>query len=254
MGVDVMDKEAGIGRVINSMTGRGSIQLTPSQSKLINVTIFSIKYLKSNFDVLTAHVFDKKVGSFARKKATNNILKVIGVMAGLLGTAKMLDPDSVELDPRSSNFGKIMVGKNHEIKINISAGMGSIITLASRITPTMHKGKWGFWIKTSKGKYKRIGTGKYGVGDASDIIFDFMKGKASPISRTLLDIWQGSTFGGGKLTAKDKITELATPIPVQNLFELAKTSAGTDVLLYTLLTALDILGVNVSTSQKRKRR
>jgi hypothetical protein len=253
MEVDIMDKDAGIGILVNSMTGRGNVKLTPEQGKAINVLIFSVRYAKSNFDVLTAHLLDPKVGKFAKKKAAQNILKIIGVLGGILAVAKMLDPKSVEEDPRSSDFGKIMVGKNHEIKINITAGMNGLVTLASRIIPTTHNGKWGFWTKNSKGKYRQLGTGKYGVASPFDIITNFLQGKASPIARVLLDTWEGRTYSGEKPTVTGEAGGLVTPIPAQNLFELAKTSAGADPILYAILTALDLLGVNVSTKQNQRR-
>jgi len=250
MGIDVKDKTTGIGRLVNSMTGRGAVQMTPGQAKFINTTIFSIKYLKSNLDVLTAHIFDKNVGAFARKEAAGNLARVIGTMAMILAIAKMLDEDSVELDPRSYDFGKIKVGEYHEIKVNISLGMGSIITLASRIIPTLHDGEWGFWYKTSRGRYTKMGQGKYGAQEPSELIFDFMKGKSAPISRTLLTVWEGKTFKGEDPTFGNEALNLATPIPVENLFELAKSSAGANIILYAILTALDQIGVNTSVKRR----
>lgn len=249
-GVDV--RESGIGFLINSMTGRGAVELTPGQSKFINVTIFSIKYLKSNLDVLTAHQFDPRVGSFAKKKAAENLGKVIVAIAGLLGTAKLLDPQSVEEDPRSSRFGKIWVGSEHQFGIDVLPGMRSIITLASRIVPTMHNGKWGFWMKNSKGKYTQLGTGKYGVSDPSDLISDFMKNKTAPITRLLLNMWEGRDFKGEKVTVGGEVLRTIQPIPVQNFFEVAKSATGADLILLPILEAFDIIGLNTSVRQKRK--
>jgi hypothetical protein len=253
MGVDVKDPETGIGTLINSMTGRGKVIITPGQHKTINTTIFSIKYVKSNFDVLTAHVLDRKMGSFAKKKAAQNILKVIGVISGVLTVAKMLDPDSVELDPRSSKFGKIWVGKNHEIGINVTGGLNSLFTLAARITPTFHKGKisWGGWYKDSEGRY--VKPGKFGAMNPLDHIVNFITGKASPVSRVVLDLWKGKNIKGEKITSGGEAVGLMTPIPIQNLYELAKTSAGEEPILFALLSALDLLGVNVNSKQKKRR-
>ena len=252
LGVDVKDPNAGIGTLINAMTGRGKVLLTPGQHKLVNTTIFSVKFVKSNFDVLTAHVLDKKMGGFAKKKAAQNILKTIGVISGILAVSKMLDNESVELDPRSSNFGKIMVGKNHEINVNVTAGMNSLLTLASRITPTMHNGKWGFWSKNSKGKYMQLNIGKFGTPDPSEYVADFMKGKVAPIGRLLLDLWKGKNMQGQKITLAGEAVGMVTPIPEQNMFQLAQTSAGENPILFSLLSALDLLGVNVNTKNKRK--
>ena len=250
MGVDVKDNAEGIGKLVNSMTGRGAVQLTEGQAKFVNATIFSVRYFKSQVDVLTAHMFDKNVGAFAKKKAAKNLMKLIGVIGGILGTAKMLDPDSVELDPRSTNFGKIMVGENRDIKVNITAGFNTLITLASRIVPTMHNGKWGFWKKTSKG-FVNLGEDKYGIGDPSDVIADFIKGKASPAARILLNIYKGKTYEGEKVTLKTELLGVTTPIALENIMELLKSSAGADPFLIMLLSALDLLGTNINVSQKK---
>lgn len=260
LGVDIKSKEAGVGEAINSITGRGKVNLTPSQSKVINAAIFSIRYLKSNIDTLSAPfkgALDVVTGykgpnAYARKKAAQYAVKTIGAIAGILTIAKFLDPESVEEDPRSSDFGKIMVGKNHEVKINVSLGMGSLITLASRLVPTTHNGKRGFWRKNAKGKYVQTNLGKYGVSDPSEIALDFMKGKAAPIAKALLNMWEGKDYSGNKVTALGELIRLATPIPIQNLYEISKTSIGEDPLLFAILEGLDLLGTGSSTKQKKK--
>ena len=259
MGVDVKNKEEGIGEAINSLTGRGKIDLlSPSGQKLVNATVFSIKYLKSNLDTLSAgpkYLAGAKTGegSYARKKAATNALKTIGAISGILVVAKMLDPDSVETDPRSSKFGKIWVGKNHEIAINISLGLAAIVTLASRIIPTTHNGKPGGWIKNSKGKYVNWWDGKFGQANGSDLMFNFMKGKASPIAGMLLAYFEAKNRQFEKPTIGGTLTSGATPIPVQNMYQLSQTSAGADPLLFTILTALDLIGVSVNPQTNKKR-
>jgi hypothetical protein len=261
MGVDVKDKEANLGNLINSMTGRGKVQLTPGQSKFINATVFSIRYLKSNLDMLSAPVKAlgtigkniKEPGVMAKRKAAEAILKTIGVIAGILAVSKLLDPDSVELDPRSAKFGKIWVGNKNEIPINISLGMGAIVTLASRIIPTIHNGKAGGWIKNNKGQYVNWWDNKFGQSNGSDLIFNFMKGKASPIAGMLLNYLEARSRDYGKPTLGGTATTMTTPIAGQNLYQLSQTSAGEDLLLFTVLETLDLLGVNVNPQSKQKK-
>ncbi len=261
MGVDVKDKEANLGTLINAMTGRGKVQLTPGQSKFINATVFSIRYLKSNLDMLSAPFKAigtigkdiKEPGVMAKRKAAQAIIKTIGVLAGILITSKLLDPDSVELDPRSAKSGKIWVGKKHEIPINISLGMGAIITLASRIIPTTHNGKWGGWIKNNKGQYVNWWDNKFGQANGSDLIFNFMKGKASPFSGMLLNYFEAKNREYGKPTFGGTATTMVTPISGQNLYQLSQTSAGEDPLLFAILEALDLLGVGVNPQLKQQK-
>lgn len=260
MGVDVTDKNENIGVTINSITGRGKVSLfSPQGQKVINAAIFSIKYFKSNLDTLTApvqYLFSAKSGegSYARKKAAQNALKTIGAIAGILAIAKVLDPDSVELDPRSSKFGKIWVGEKHDIAINVSIGINSIVTLASRIVPTYHNGKLGGWIKNTKGKYVNWWEGKYGQANGSDLIYSFMKGKASPLAGMFLNYLEAKNRQYEKPTLRGTIITGATPIPIQNFYELSKSSAGADPLLYIILTSLDLLGTNVSVNFKKKKK
>ena len=253
LGVDVKDPNTGLGTLINSMTGRGNLHLNEGQSKLINVTLFSGKFVKSQFDVLTAHQFDKKMDPAIKKIAQQNILKVVGVIATTMAITKFLDPDSVELDPRSSNFGKILLGTNHEININITGGLNSLVTLAARAVPHLHNGKWGWWTKNSHGKIIQTNSGKFGVDDPIDIISNFMQGKAAPISRILLDNMKGRNMQGQKPTLGGELTGATVPIPEQNMYQLAQTSAADSPGMYALLVALDLLGVNVNTKNKRRK-
>jgi hypothetical protein len=261
-GVDVTDKNARIGEVINSVTGRGKVDIfTPKGQRIINCAVFSIKYVKSNLDTLFApftYAWKTGTGSmppesrWAAKKAAENSLKVIGAIAGILSVAKMLDPDSVETDPRSTRFGKIMVGKKHDIAINISLGLNSLVTLATRLMPTQHRGKWGGWVKNNKGEYQNWWDGKFGQANGSDLAFNFMKGKASPVAQMFLAYLEAKDRDWKKPTIAGTAAKAVTPIPVENALELAKTEAGDDPLLYAILTALDIIGVNVTSPFKKK--
>ena len=246
-------KSSGLGILINSMTGRGRVELTPGQSKFINTTIYSIKWLKSNLDVLTAHQFDPNVSPVVKKKAAENLGRMVLTIGSLLGVAKMIDPESVEEDPRSFNFGKIMVGPNHEFKISVLPGFGALITLASRVVPTLHNGELGFWYKTTKGKYFKLSTGKFGSKTPTDMIVDFMEGKAAPVARTLLTVWEGRTFEGEEPTLTGEARKLATPIPIENLFEIAQFSTGANPILVAILSGLELIGFNVGTPTKRRK-
>jgi hypothetical protein len=250
-GIDVKDKDTGLGTMINAMTGRGKVFMTPEQSKAMNVLVFSVKYAKANFDVLTAHALDKKMDPKVKRMAAENLVKVIGTVAGVMTLSKLLDDDSVELDPRSSDFGKLKLGVKHDITVNLTAGMGSIVTLASRIVPTMHNGKLGFWKKVGN-KYTDIGKGKFGVGNPLDAIVSFMTGKASPVAATVLNLWKNRTYQGEKPTVANTAEGLLVPIPIQNMIQLAQSLNEEDKVLYGLLTALDLLGVNVNQKNKKK--
>lgn len=219
--VDFRDKEQaqGIGKLVNSMTGRGTVDLlTEKGSKLVNVALFSIKFMKANFDTLTMHRLgyafpEGPARTMGRRIAAQNLAKIIGTQALILTTAEMLNPGSVDSDPRSSKFGKIKIGGSY---FDISGGMAPMVTLASRLVPTMHNGEWGLWAKSgTSGKWSNLTEGKYGQQTALDTVENFFEGKLSPIAGTVRDLWQGHDFQGNKVTPTSAVTKNVTPLIIQ---------------------------------------
>jgi hypothetical protein len=117
--VDLTDKRQleSLGRLVNSLTGRGHLGQFEKVGKAVNVLFFSPKSLKASFDFLTLHATDDMT-AYSRKQAAKNLLKVVAGMALLMGLANVLWPGSVEFDPRSADFGKVKIG---DTRFDISA-------------------------------------------------------------------------------------------------------------------------------------
>jgi len=175
---------------------------------------------------------------FARRTAAANLAKAVAVTSAILFTAEQLWPDSVDWDPRSANFGKIKIGNT---RFDITGGMASLATLASRITPTKHDGEWGFWFRSSvTGKYTRLNQERFGATTALDIIDNFWQGKLSPIAGTLRDVWKGQNFQGEVPTPTNVLLSNITPIPVQTYFELKNDPESANLLMSMILEGLGI--------------
>jgi len=258
-GVDTLNKNEAkyLGQAISSLTGRGSYGKYEILTKEANVLVFSVKFAKSNIDTLIAPIkygakkiglgsFENKGEEFASKKSAEATLKIIGSIALLLFIAKMLDPDSVDEDPRSTNSGKIKIFGHWT---DISGGLASYLSTALRLVPTMHNGKWGFWMKSSTGKWTSLTSGKYGVQTALDIFENFLEGKLAPLAGLVRDIWSGKNFQGQRVTIKNATSSLITPISIQNFNQLKDDPNSSSILVSTIL---DALGFSVSTYRKRK--
>lgn len=245
-GVNTLSRKEseGIGHLVSSLTGRGSWGRADAISKELNVLLFSAKFLKANLDTLTAYQLDKKVrqNKFAREEAIKTTASIMSTLAGVLFMVNFIDPDRVEDDPRSTNFGKVKIFGRW---VDITGGMASLAVLASRLTPTQHNGEWGFWYKNSTGSYTKLGT-KYGGMTALDVAESFLEGKFAPIAGVFRDIWKGKDFSGKPVTLEGEIEKLAVPISVQNLLEMIKDPETpiTDVMGAVLL---DGLGFSVAT-------
>lgn len=239
-GVDITDKKQAesIGKLVNSMTGRGSIGKAEALGKEINLALFSVKFLKSNFDYLTAHTFDREMSSFARKQAAANLVKTIGSLAGVLYIANQLWPGSVETDPRSADFGKIRIG---DTRFDISGGMGSLVTLAVRLATGETK-------SSTTGKVTDLTSDKYGAPNRFDVLLDFGAGKTSPPLKAVIDVMRNKDFTGQRPTLRSTAENMVTPLPVTTWEELQSPKAAPAVLSFILSE----LGVGVNTYNSRK--
>lgn len=242
-GVDVTDKEQlqSIGKLVNSLTGRGNLGRLEPAAGAINNVFFSPRFLKSNIDFLTAHQLQKGVTPFVRKQAAINLVKVIAGTAAILGIANAAKPGSVELDPRSSNFGKIKIGST---TFDVSGGMGSILTLAARLATLSSK-------SPTTGKVTALNSGKYGAQTGADVLVNFAEGKASPIASIALDILRGEDFNYNKPTVFGEANNLLTPLPITNAMSLYQTPNGANPLAGIIA---DSLGISVNTLSKPKKK
>lgn len=242
----------GIGALVNAMTGRGNLNLGKGTADAVNAAFFSLRFLKSNFDTLTMHMGGTAIEKgpardFVRKEAAKNLAKIVGGMAAILYTASQLWPGSVDWDPRSANFGKIKIG---DTRFDITGGMGSLVTLASRLVPTSHHGKWSFWSKSStSGKWTDLRSGKFGQQSALDVIENFWEGKLSPAAGLLRDVWKGESYGGQKVTPSSAAQNLLIPIGIQTAQDSLNDPKAAP-LLATLI--LDGLGIGASTYPAHK--
>jgi hypothetical protein len=245
---------APIGEVINSMTGRGGLGRAEAAGRVLNVLLFSPKFLSANWNVLTGHNLGLSLprgrgGDFARKVAAQNLAKVVVTAASMLFVADLLNPGSVEKDSRSSKFGKIKLGETY---FDVTGGKAPIATLASRLAPTQHDGKWGLWFKSATtGKWTDLTEGKFGQMTALDVGENFLEGKLAPVPGLLRDILRGQNFQGDKVTPENAALNLLLPLPIQSAIQREEVQpAGSPEGVAGLL--LEGLGLSATTYQKKK--
>lgn len=233
-----------IGKMVNSLTGRGSLGRAEPAANIVNIVnnvFFSPRFLKSQFDVLTAHQLQKGVTPFVRKQAAINLLKVISGTAAILTITNALNPDAVEEDPRSADFGKIKVGNT---RFDVTGGMASLIILASRLVTQSTK-------SSTTGKVTELNTGKFGAPTGADVVYNFIENKFSPATRVFWDIViAGEDFKGDQPTILSSLNALVTPIVIENFFELQKNPNSANVILAMIA---DALGISTNTYSAKKK-
>lgn len=242
-GRDTTDKALlhSIGEYTNSLTGRGSLGRAEGFAKHFNNLFFSPKFFKSNLDFLTAHMADPNMDPALKKRALTNLLKTVVAVGAGLAFAKAINPDAVNFDATSSDFGKVKVGNT---RVDVTAGLSSIINLFYRSADITARG-------ATQGKLK-LGEKKYDKNNPlGEIALSFTQNKLAPLPRTLgVDLAAGKDFNGNpvNLTSVDGLKnlgiDLMAPLPVSNFIELANDKESIGVILGTML---DGLGVGTNT-------
>lgn len=262
-GLDPMDAQVGKewGSMIESITGRGNLGPIEKVGPVVNVLLFSGKLLKSHIDTMIAipryaiSVAMKEgatnpIMAFSKKRAATRAAQTIAGMATVLVAAKAMNPDCTDLDPRSSDFGKIKVGNT---RFDVTGGMGSVTTLVSRLMPSKDtEGKWGQYTKNStSGKLTALNTGEVRGQTALDIFTNFATNKLSPIARTVYNVAMQRDFNNNPITLKGEASNLFTPLPVTTTLELMRDPNGANVLLGLIG---DGLGISTNTYGSTKPR
>lgn len=223
-----------IAYVANSITGRGSLGRLEAISGHLNKLFFSARYISSQLDTF-AMPFNRSLTPFARQEALKSSVATLGSIAAIMATASAFG--EVEGDPRSTNFGKMRIeGTNNWV--DLTAGIGSYITLASR----QYTGE----SVDSKGRVVKLGDPKVYKGSTrTDVAFQWFENKLAPAPSLVNQVYgKGELYGGDKPTVPRVATELLVPISLANMIDyMSKEETATALLM----GASDILGASVKT-------
>lgn len=232
------DELRSIGKMVNALTGRGDLgRLEGSAVDALNSIMFSPRNTASKVAILTQPLTGAGGSSFVRKQAAINLVRMIGGSAAILGIAAALDPESVETDPRSADFGKIVIGNT---SFDVTGGNAQLFVLASRLITQKTK-------STTSKKLYDLNTGKFGSATTFDVALNFFTNKASPVGRLVIDLLKQETFDREKPTVEYEVKQLLEPLPIST-FKEAAADPKANALLVTLA---DALGVSSNTYERK---
>ncbi len=237
-----IDQLQSIGKMVNSLTGRGNLGKAEVYAEPLNNLFFSPKMIKSQFDVLTQPVTGAGGSSFVRKQAAINLAKIFAGQAAVLTIARQLCPDCVELNPTSADFGKIKIGNT---RFDMTGGSGGILIALAKLVTGKSK-------SSTSNKVTNIYSGKFGTQDGMDVVVDFFTNKLSPALALVRDRLKGENFDGKTPTIPGQALSLITPLPVKTLRELLHDpEAKKDGRFVAFAQVMDMLGISANTYSKR---
>lgn len=212
---------------INNATGRGTMsKALESSVPLLNAALFSPRYIASRLNLLNP-VYYAKLSPPVRRIALVSMGKYIGfnlVILGLIAFAFQDDEDvKVGYDPRSADFGKIIV--NGKIRYDIWAGFSQPIVLIMRIllgqTKSTTSGKIYDLNPENKTPYSKT---------YADILLNFTRSKVSPAVGTAWNFAEGENMVGEKVTIWNQAMNLLIPIYVNDVIKMAyEGESGKDI-------------------------
>lgn len=222
-----------IATVANSITGRGGLGRAEAISGALNKLFFSARYIRSQVDTFIMP-FNTSLSTEARKEALKHSVKTFATIGAILATASFFG--DVELDPLSTNFGKMKIPGTKNW-IDLTAGLGQYITLFER----QRQGK----IKTGDGKTVKLNTGDYGSKTRTEVATTFFENKLAPAPGLINQVvGKGELYGGKKPTVGRVAKELLVPISAANIIDYLQNEETATAIL---MGVSDTLGAGVKT-------
>jgi len=225
---------------INNATGRGNLGKLESIADILNVGMFSPRLVASRFNLLNPVTY-AKMPPVVRKMALKNVISYVGMGSIILGLAAASGAD-VELDPRSSDFGKIKVG---DTRYDIWAGFQQWIRTLTQFSLGKRK-------RTSTGEIVKLDPNVFPYENRLSVILGFLRSKASPIASLGLDLTLGKGFAGEDITLSGTLKNEAIPLYLQDMSDIYKEE-GLAKTIGSLLPGMFGVGTQYYDSKKRQK-
>ncbi|KKL54856.1 hypothetical protein LCGC14_2261230, partial [marine sediment metagenome] len=188
--------------VVNTLTGRGKQLGNEATAQFLNATLFSPQLLFARF---RTPVDLARAPAAVRRELVGSVVSTFAVGMTGLALLKASGLADVQLDPRSSDFGKARIGN---IRLDPWGGFQQLARYLAQITT---------------GQRKATGSGNIRDADRIELGGDFLQSKLAPVPGLLLDLIRGRTFLGEEVsgTAKpefdDAITSRLVPFVLQDI-------------------------------------
>lgn len=164
-------------KFVNHATGRGSMEtLQPGSLTALNATFFSPRFQVSRVQVI-GDLIDPRTTKHVRKVVARDLAEFYTTGMAFMATARMGGAE-VEMDPRSSDYGKIKVGNT---RYNYWGAFQPLATFAARI---------------ATGEIKSTGTKKIKDKSRTRIVAGFLRTKLAPVPGGIVDVATGETMAG----------------------------------------------------------
>lgn len=224
---------------INKATGRGGLGPLENAAQGLAQIFFSPRYATSRFQLLVGEPLYGGTWRTRKLIATEyaRYLSGVGVVLGL----GVLAGGTVELDPRSSDFGKIKFGKT---RLDMLAGLSQATTLVARMATGEKKDASGKVIPLS-------GPKKPYAGDTRlTLLGRFLRQKLAPLPGAIADLSTGENAVGEPRTIGQVALHSVVPL---SYWDIKESMEEQGIPKGTALSILSLFGAGVQTYDSKKK-
>lgn len=257
-----------IANYVNVATGRGKVGTSENAGQVLNTMFFAPRLVASRFQLLAGQPLyggSNRTRKLVAQEYARFMLGV-GVATSLAAFGLGADEDEqgqlIELDPRSSNFGKIHFGNTW---LDPLAGLAQVTTLLSRLATGETKTGKGV-VKPLRSDYTltdlrralgddiephklaKDGSLPFGSDDAWDVLLRFLRTKLAPIPGAVANTLSGKNVIGQKVTPAETAASLVTPMSFGDIGAIMEEQG---IPRGTAITLLGLLGIGVQHREQK---
>lgn len=231
-----------IGDYVNMATGRGSIKGYENMMIGLGTIMWAPKLVLSRFQMLLGKGLMPGGGRTAatRIAVAKEYARILTGLATIYAMHSFLTGEPVEDDPRSSDFGKIVVGNT---RIDVLAGVSQATVFTARIISGETKSLKSGQVKPIRGDYV-----PYGGTDTWKVITNFLRTKLTPAIGIGINLVDGKDLMGEKITLYDVPRETLVPLAMMDIYD-AMDEEG--VPPGFALGILGMFGVGIQTHEEK---
>lgn len=210
-GEGTLEEAQKIALYVNEATGRGSVGGLERSADTLATFFFSPRYTASRFQMLFGHSMWGGTWRTRKLIAREYGRYMIGI-ALFYGLIKLFDRDDeikIEPDPRSSDFGKLQIGKT---RIDPLSGLSQTAVLVSRVASGKSKSSVTGQLKPLRGADV-----PFAGRTVLDVLSQFARSKASPLGSLLIDVAAGETYDKQPVTIQAEAKRMMIPLSLQDV-------------------------------------
>lgn len=205
---ELLTRERQLAGFLNAASGRGTLGPLKNYGQILSGLWFSPRLTISRVEA-PIRVAASLGTPGVRKELAKDLVGFVATGVGILSLLKLSGAADVELDPRSSDFGKIKLGPT---RIDFWAGYQPIVRYTAQFI---------------KGERKTIGTGEFFPADRNEIVLRFLQSKLSPQAGAVVDLWRGETYMGEQMAGTMDVGQREAwnrlvPLFIQDMVEAGK--------------------------------